>query len=110
MTDSKYEAKLIANKIGPLFKNLRGDRYQIQIVNDNQAKEYTFFFMRQPKNGSMLISPIYQIKEYNLENLEAVLDELNHYYQFTKLYRGFVGELWPSNGNPIQKNKTSEEL
>jgi len=110
MSDPKYEARLIAGKIKPLFTQMNGDRYQLQIVKDDQAHQFAFFFMRQPRRGSMLIKPIYQIEDYNLEYLEAVLTELKQYYQFTNVYRGFIGDLWPSNGEPIQKKKAKDEM
>ncbi|WP_268913012.1 hypothetical protein [Lentilactobacillus sp. SPB1-3] len=46
MSDPKYESRLIAGKIKPLFTLMNGDHYQLQIVKDDQAHQYTFFFMR----------------------------------------------------------------
>ncbi|GAY73841.1 hypothetical protein [Lentilactobacillus kosonis] len=105
-----HEARIIADKIKPLFKNIRGDHYKLQIIDSKQNKQYTIFFSRQPKNGSMIVNPVYTIDEYKLEHLENVLNELENYYKFTQEYRGFVGQLWPSNGNPVQFRKESREL
>jgi len=105
-----HEAKLIADKIKPLFKGIHGDRYQIQIINNEQVKQYVFFFMRQPKNGSMIVNPVYTMDDYDLGHLELVLHDLDHYYEFTREYRGFMGLLWPSTGKKIQSHKGKNEL
>jgi len=114
MKDPKFMAKILAEQIEPNFKQIHGDRYELQIVNDIDSilghASYSFFFMRQPKNGSKIISPVLHILDSNLEELEATLKEFEKYYQFTRVYRGFVGELWPSNGRPIQKKKAPDEL
>lgn len=108
MTPTK-EAKLIYERIEPLFKRMNRTRYQISVANDPYDKTYNFFFESQHAGMRLKSTPLHSLTDYHLEFLEQVVDELKKHTQLTIQYTGFTGEVWPVKQTVIQRKKGNWE-
>lgn len=103
------EAKLMYERIDPLFKRMYKHRYIISIANDIYDKTYNVFFNVIHEGERTKSTPIHTIHTYTLEYLEQVIKELRQYTQLSITYFGFTGEVWPERQTIIQAKKNKNE-
>lgn len=103
------DAKLICERIEPLFKQLSKTRYSLMVSNNIYGKKINFFFQSQRAYHRLKSTPLHTLKHYDLEYLEQVVDEIRSQYKFSIEFVGFTDEVWPKKQTVIQKKKNHLE-
>lgn len=106
-------AQLIWERAKPLFKKMYGVQYYIEVVNPPYDEGINFFFETVPTSNKTHVkrrsTPLHSLKEKDLEQLESIIQEIKKLTQISIRYQGFIGQLWPSAGNPIAKVNVSDQ-
>lgn len=103
------DTKIIIGRIKVLFKRILNTKYTINVVNDIYDKQYNFFFEIQKRNERMKSLPLHSVKNYDIENLENIINEIKEVYKLSFDYTGFTGQRWPNSWQMIQKKRKPQE-
>lgn len=103
------DAKIIVERIRVLFKRIPNTKYTINVVNGIYDHQYNFFFEIQKRNERMRSFPLHSVNNYDIENLENIINEIKEVYKLSFDYTGFTGQRWPSTGRVIQKKPKNQE-
>ncbi|MCM6810307.1 acetyl-CoA carboxylase [Pediococcus pentosaceus] len=103
------DTKIIIGRIKVLFKRIPNTKYTINVVNDIYNKQYNFFFEIQKWNERMKSLPLHSVKNYDIENLENIINEIKEVYKLSFDYTGFTGQRWPNTWKMIQKRRKPQE-
>lgn len=103
------DTKIIIGRIKVLFKRIPNTKYTINVVNDIYDKQYNFFFEIQKRNERMKSLPLHSVKNYDIENLENIVNEIKEVYKLSFDYTGFTSQRWPNSWKMIQKRRKPQE-
>ncbi|EQE00520.1 hypothetical protein QAS_4095 [Clostridioides difficile CD9] len=103
------DAKIIIERIEEHFKRVPNTRYTVNVVNNIYDEQYNFFFEIQKINERMKSVPLHSVNNYDLENLENIVNEIKAVYKLSFDYTGFIGQRWPGSWQVIQKKRKPQE-
>ncbi|KAF0343792.1 acetyl-CoA carboxylase [Pediococcus acidilactici] len=103
------DAKIIIERVKVLFKRIPNTKYTINVANDIYDKQYNFFLESQKKGQRPRSVPLHSITNYDLENLENIINEIKKVYKLSIEYTGFTDQRWPSSWRVIQKKRKLHE-
>lgn len=103
------DAKIIIDRIKVLFKRIPNTKYTISVVNDIYDHQYNFFFEIQKRNERIRSLPLHPVNNYDIENLENIINEIKEVYKLSFDYTGFTGQRWPNSWQVIQKRRKPQE-
>lgn len=86
------DTKIIIERIKVLFKRILNTKYTSNVVNDIYDKQYNFFFEIQKRNERMKSLQLHSVKNYDIENLENIINEIKEVYKLSFDYTGFTGQ------------------
>ena len=101
----KQDLKIITECINLLFKRLPRTRYRLMITNNHYDQTYNFFFNSQRVYHRLKSVPLHTLTNYDLGELEKLVNSLQQKLKFTIDFVGFTGERWPQSQKIIQKKK-----
>lgn len=103
------DVKIILERIEEHFKRVPNTRYTVNVVNNVYDEQYNFFFVIQKRNERMKSVPLHLVNNYDLENLENIINEIKAVYKLSFDYTGFTGQRWPNSWQVIQKKRKPQE-
>lgn len=103
------DVKIILERIEEHFKRVPNTRYTVNVANNIYDEQYNFFFEIQKRNERMKSVPLHSVNNYDLENLENIINEIKAVYKLSFDYTGFTGQRWPDSWQVIQKKRKSQE-
>lgn len=89
---NKKQGKLIAGKIGKLFKNIPRTKYWVCINYFKPDNSYYIFFNVKKKGTYQRSIPVVSYPDLEFDRLISILKEVRRTYQFTFKYVNFDKE------------------
>ncbi|GEP19608.1 hypothetical protein [Pediococcus argentinicus] len=103
------DISIIWGRVEQLFKHKYQTMYWIEVYNDRFDDTYNFFFYAKEKFGRQRSIPLHTVKDYHLEHLEGIIDELKKRTQLTIKFGGFDKLYWPKSQKLIQRKASEVE-